>query len=80
MRLLNLIMAALAAAFAIMAGLVVATLVAVVGSALLVFKRLKRPAVTAAPSRSSWNRARDPDVIDVTATEVAAERIAPPRS
>lgn len=80
MRLLNLILTALAAVFAVVAGLVVAALVALVGSAFLVLKRFKRPAVATGPSPRVWNSRQDGDVIEVTATEVAAERIGPPRA
>lgn len=78
MRLLNVLFTALAAAFALVAGLVAAALIAVVGSAFIVFKRFRRPAaVTAAPSPTRWNSKRETDVIDVTATEVVAERVGP---
>lgn len=82
MRLLNLLLTALAAAFAVVAGLVVAALVALVGSAFLVLKRFRRPAVASGPAQGTWNSQRGGDVIDVTATEVevATERIGPPRA
>ena len=80
MRLLHLIMTALAAAFAVVAGLVVAALVALVGSAFVIFKRIKRPGVAPATSRRPTSLRRDGDVIDITATEVATERVGPPRS
>lgn len=78
MRLLNVILTALAAVFALVAGLVVAALIAIVGSAFVALKRFRRPAVAAAPPRPTWNSARETDVIDVTATEVVAERVAGP--
>jgi len=78
MRLLNVIFTALAAVFALVAGLVAAALIAIVGSAFIALKRIRRPAVTAAPPRSRWNSTRETDVIEVTATEVSAERVVGP--
>ncbi len=75
MRLLNVIVTALAAVFALVAGLVAAALIAIVGSAFIALKRFRRPAVTVASPPARRNLGRETDVIDVTATEVAAERV-----
>jgi hypothetical protein len=81
MRLFHVILTALFAVFALVAGIFAAALVAVAGSAFLILKRF-RGGASSHPARSApRSRMRSHghgDVIDVTATEVAAERIGPP--
>ncbi len=78
MRLLNVILTALVAAIVLMAGLVVAALVALAGAVFVGLKRFRRPAVHAAPTQARRNVDRPTDVIEITATEVTADRVAGP--
>jgi len=85
MRLIHVILTALFAVFALVAGLFAAAVVALVGAILHGLKRIGRGPLIAA-NRPGVARPRSQgagDVIEVTATEVTtetvAERIAPPQ-
>jgi hypothetical protein len=85
MRLIHVILTALFAVFALVAGLFAAAVVAIAGTILYALKRIGRgPLIAGTRPGMARPRARPAgDVIEVTATEVATEtapeRIAPPR-
>jgi hypothetical protein len=85
MRLIPVILTALFAVFALVAGLFAAAVVALAGAILYGLKRIGRgPLIAGNRAGVARPRAKQPsDVIEVTATEVTtvpvAERIAPPR-